>query len=418
MKKPILLLSFAASLMTILSSAQAQRNTAFAITGSEQGGVDWEVVREVDLSSGTLIRNIFIPSSQKPKQLDAATGKAINITAAQAQPAANNCNCSPSLSAASAYDARQNRLYYINLFGSELQYIDLNQRELKIYHVKNQKVKQFVAQAGEADNITRMAFGSDGYGYALTNNGNHLIRFSSGNNINIIDLGSLEDGQNNGDISVHTQAASWGGDMVADDGGNLYLFTTGAHVFKINPANRVADYLGTIEDLPEPYSVNAAAVDKDGQVVVSSSLDANNYFRVNLSTLKASPVQQSEERVYNASDFANGNFIACGDTHYQPQPAPVPVVQENKDVKKSIDIYPNPAKGKAIHVYFNNIPQGRSIVEVNLIDGKRIATAEVFVSAKGQSQTIQLPVTAKAGVYVVRVLNVDKSRFTKNIMVE
>ena len=164
-----------------------------------------------------------------------------------------------------------------------------NQRELKIYHVQNQKVKQFVSQAGEADNITRMTFGSDGYGYALTNNGNHLIRFSTGKNISITDLGSLTDGKSNGDISVHTQAASWGGDMVADDGGNLYLFTTGAHVFKINPANRVADYLGAIKNLPAPYSVNAAAVDKDGQIVVSSSLDANNYYRVNLSNLEASP---------------------------------------------------------------------------------------------------------------------------------
>ena len=117
------------------------------------------------------------------------------MTATPVQPSANNCNCSQSLSAASAYDARQNRLYFINLFGSELQYIDLNQRELKIYHVQNQKVKQFVSQAGEADNITRMTFGSDGYGYALTNNGNHLIRFSTGKNISITDLGSLTDGK-------------------------------------------------------------------------------------------------------------------------------------------------------------------------------------------------------------------------------
>src|SRR3954463_6762426 len=269
MKKPILYLSFAAILMTILTPAQAQRNTAFAITGTAQGSVDWEVVREVDLSSGALIRNIFIPLSQKPKHIDAATGKAINITATQAQPAANNCNCSPSLSAASAYDARQNRLYYINLFGSELQYIDLNQRELKIYHVKNQKVKQFESQQGEADNITRMVIGSDGYGYALTNNGNHLIRFSTGKSISITDLGSLKDGQGNGDISVHMQSASWGGDMVADNGGHLFLFTTGAHVFEINPVSRIANYKGTIKNLPTPYSVNAAAVDKDGQVIVS-----------------------------------------------------------------------------------------------------------------------------------------------------
>jgi len=416
MKKPILLLALAASFIFILPKVQAQKNTAFAITGESRGSLNWTVLREVRLDNGSLVRNIYIPLSQKPVHLDASTGKPINLPATSAQPAENNCNCSTSLSAASAYDARRNRLYFINLFGSELQYIDLNQRELKIYHVKSQKVKQFVSKQGEADNITRMAFGSDGYGYALTNNGNHLIRFSTDNNISITDLGSLEDGKDNGDISVHTQASSWGGDMVADDGGNLYLFTTGAHIFKINPANRVADYLGTIEDLPAPYSVNAAAVDKDGQVVVSSSLDANNYYRVNLSTLKASPIQQSEEKVYNASDFANGNFIACGNTHYQPQPAPV--VEQNKVVKKSIAISPNPVVNKTIHLYFNNIAQGRSRIVVTLTDGKKIATAEVIVSSKGQSHTIQLPNSTPPGVYVVRVLNEDNSVQTENVIVE
>src|SRR3954467_3603482 len=133
MKKPILFLSFAAAFITILPQAQAQRNSAFAITGETEGNINWTVMREVDLSNGSLIRNIYPPLSQRPVHVDAATGKSINITATPAQSTTNTCNCSQSLSAASAYDARQNRLYFVNLFGSELQYIDLNQRELKIY---------------------------------------------------------------------------------------------------------------------------------------------------------------------------------------------------------------------------------------------------------------------------------------------
>jgi hypothetical protein len=416
MKKPILLLAFAASFMTILPQAQAQKNTAFAVTGDAKGSTNWISFREIDLSNGSLIRNIYIQVSQRPKHVDAATGKAINIAPAPAQSVANNCNCSPSLSAASAYDASHNRLYFINLFGNELQYIDLNQRELKIFHVKNQKVKQFVSQPGEADNITRMVLGSDGYGYALTNNGNHLIRFSTGKSTSITDLGNLKDGPHNGDISVHTQAASWGGDMVADNGGHLFLFTTGGHIFKISPADRIADYVGTIKKLPSPYSVNAAAVDKDGQVVVSSSLDANNYYRVNLLTLEATPVQQSEQKVFNASDFANGNFLACGDNHYQPQPAPV--VQENKEVQKSVIVTPNPIENKLVRVYFNNIPQGKSVIEVTEVSGRKLALVEVIISAKGQYQTLQLPVTTTPGTYVVRVVNSDKSVFSQRIQVE
>ena len=417
MKRPLLLLCLTAFAATFFSQANAQRNTAFAITGEQQGNLNWTVLREVRLDNGALVRNIYIPNSQKPAHVDAATGKVISLPAASNQPAVNGCNCSLSLSAASAYDAKQNKLYFINLFGSELQYIDLNQRELKIFHVKNQKVKQFVSQPGEADNVTRMVFGSDGFGYALTNNGNHLIRFSTGKNISITDLGSLQDGKNNSDISVHAQAASWGGDMVADNGGNLYLFTTGAHVFKINPASRVADYLGTIKNLPAPYSVNAAAVDNDGQVVVSSSLDDNNYFRVNLSTMEANAVQQSGDKVFNASDFANGNLLECGDTHYQPYSAPV--VQENKDVKEAIAVYPNPVKNKTVHIYFNEVLQGKSMIEVTSAAGKKLAVAETALKAVGQSATIQLPAASAPGIYVVRVLNADnKVVFSRRVMVE
>lgn len=415
MKKTILLLSLSAACMTFLPEAKAQKNTAFAITGESKGDLNWTVLREVDLNSGALLRNIYIPLSQNPVHVDAVTGKTISAPAAPTPPVINNFSntSAPSLSAASAYDAKQNRLYFITLFGNELQYIDLNQRDLKIFHVQDQKVKQFVSQPGEGDNITRMALGSDGFGYALTNNGNHLIRFSTGKDIRITDLGGLKDGKNNGDISVHMQTASWGGDLVADDGGNLYLFTTGAHVFKINPATMVADYVGTIKNLPTPYSVNAAAVDKDGQVVVSSSLDAANYYRVNLSSLEATALDKNAKKLFNASDFANGNFLASGDKLKE-----VPTIEVREFASKTISVYPNPVKNKTVHVYFNNIVPGKSMIEVAELGGKKVATAQVAVSAQGQYQTIQLPASATPGMYVVRVLNADKSVSSENVMVE
>ena len=45
-----------------------------------------------------------------------------------------------------------------------------------VYYVRNTALKNF-QEVGENDVITRMCFGSDGYGYALTNDGNHLIPF-------------------------------------------------------------------------------------------------------------------------------------------------------------------------------------------------------------------------------------------------
>src|SRR5207248_1631297 len=115
-------------------------------------------------------------------------------------------------------------------------------------------------------------------------------------------------------------------------------------------------------------------------------------------------------------DFANGNFLDCGGGHYQPQPEPV--VQVNKEVQKSILVSPNPVKNKEVRVYFNNIQQGKSTIEIAEVGGKRLATTEVIVSAKGQYQTIQLPATTTRGIYVVRVLNSDKSVYSQKVMVE
>lgn len=413
MKKHLRFLFLAATCIAVLPQTQAQKNTAFAITGATKGNLNWTVLREIDLGSGALVRNIYIPSSQKPAHLNAATGKAISEEAAGLKGAPEDCACASGLSAASAYDATHNRLYFTNLEGSELQYIDLNQPQLKIYHVQHQKIKQFVSQPGEGDNITRMVFGSDGFGYALTNNGNHLVRFSTGKNINITDLGSLRDGDGNSDISVHAQTASWGGDLVADDGGNLYLFTVGAHVFKIIPSAMTAHFVGTIHNLPALYSVNAAAVNKSGQVVVSSSLDASQYFQVDMSSLEATPIWRQDDKLFNASDFANGNFIACGDNREE-----FPATQAKVPDIKSVSIFPNPVKNKMVQVYFNNVSTGKSMIEIAEMTGKKIANSEIFVTAKAQYQTLRLPGNTAPGMYVVRVLNADKTVFSQTVMVE
>ncbi len=415
MKKKLLLLSFTAILINATQNLHAQANTAFAITGETKGNVNWTVIREVDLGTGSLVRNIYLPVSQKPQHVDAATGK--TFTVAASTNAVNTCNCSmQSLSAASAYDSKQNRLYFTTLFGNDLQYIDLNQRDLKIFHVKNQPVKPFVSQPGEGDNITRMAFGSDGYGYALTNNGNHLIRFSTGKNIRITDLGSLKDGRNNKDLSVHTQAASWGGDMVADDAGNLFLFTVGGHVFKINPVTKTADFLGTIKNLPTPFSVNAAAVDKDGLVTISSSLDASNYYRVNLATLEAETIARKDDQVFNASDFANGNFITT--VQKSASVAATSAVSAAVVTSKVIAVYPNPVENKTAHIYFNSLLQGKTMIEITELGGKKIAAVTAESVEAGEAKTIQLPASTTAGMYVVRVINADnKIVFSQQVMV-
>jgi hypothetical protein len=407
----LLFISFSTSLNSLL----AQKNFAYAITGETSGDVNWTVVRQIDLTTGNLISNVYVPTLHKPLLLDALTGSKVNnVSIVQNKLAAeNNVQVlNPSMAAAAAYDSKYNRLYFTTIMGNDLRYIDLNSNQLKIYYVRHQLLKPFKAQPGEADNITRMVFGYDGFGYALTNDGNHLIRFSTGKDVSITDLGGLKDGAKNGKVSVHTTFSSWGGDMVADVYNNLYLFTVKGLVFKINPRNLVADYIGEIKGLPENYTVNASAVDENGDIVISCATNSLNYFKVNLNTLEAIELAKNEGQVFNASDFANCNFAFQNEIDKQAIVAP--------DLKGNsfVTIYPNPAKGKNFTLLLNTAVNGAVTVELSDLAGKKIFNRVSNLSLK-QTDKVYLPATTKSGLYVVRVLDAaGKSIYTNKLIVE
>ncbi|MDQ2753101.1 MAG: T9SS type A sorting domain-containing protein [Bacteroidota bacterium] len=414
MNKTLFSLFSIAALVTTFQTVEAQTSTAFAITGETKGSVNWSVIREIDLTTGALVRNIYLPASQKPAQIDASTGKELAYDPTVAtKDATSGCACQPpSLAAATAYDAKQKRLYFTTLFGNDLQYIDVTKKQLKVYHITAQKLKPFTSAPGEGDNITRMVFGADGNGYAITNNGNHFIRFTTGKNVTITDMGSLVDKANN-TVSVHTQSASWGGDLVADDMGNLYLFTVAGHVFTINPTTREAQFVGTVQNLPKAFSINAAAVNKEGKVTVASSTDAGQYFSVDMESLIATPIVSSNN-FYNASDFANSNLLVTGKSSVQ-KTNPVVVVKSDE----LVNVYPNPVKNKLINLYFNGSLQGKHALEVVDASGKRIAVKTIELTNSSTSQTIQLPYSTTAGMYIVHVLNMSSNKvFTGNVVVE
>ena len=164
-----------------------------------------------------------------------------------------------------------NRLYYTTMLGNQLRYLDLNGDKPKSYAVTTQLLKNFPNQPGEASNITRMCFAANGFGYALTNDNQHLIQFSTQKQGNINDFGNFIDAKTNGENSIKTQIKSWGGDMIADANGSLYLFAMQKGVFKINPATKVATYLGNIQNMPDDYTVNAAMAIGGANVIVASS---------------------------------------------------------------------------------------------------------------------------------------------------
>ena len=87
--------------------------------------------------------------------------------------------------AACALDARHNRLYFAPMHFSDIRFLDLTKEDVSFTVVKKNIIPVSAGNVyqPEENQITRMVIAADGYGYALTNDANHLIRFTTGKNL-------------------------------------------------------------------------------------------------------------------------------------------------------------------------------------------------------------------------------------------
>ena len=139
--------------------------------------------------------------------------------------------------AAMAYDKKNHRLWYTPMFIDQLRYIDL--RTMKVYYYSSQDFTGMVKKSADQGNIiTRMTIGNDGNGYAMTNDGAHLVRFTTGKYLTVTDLGMLADAPTNKGLSIHSACGSFGGDMIADNDGNLFVFSALNQIFKNKYRNK------------------------------------------------------------------------------------------------------------------------------------------------------------------------------------
>ena len=376
------------SIAAVLFSSQsyAQKNTAFAVTAAFKGSYNWNVVREIDLSTGEVIRTLYDPAVNKVVNYKAAAGSDLKPIYG---PATGNGV------AAAAFDALHNRLYFTNMRGDALQYFDLATNDLNIV-VNNNPIFNTGAKHNEGNVITRMAFAADGFGYAISNDGKSFVRFTTDDKSVITNLGSLTDGVKNGKISIHDQATSWGGDIVGDAYGNLYLVTYRNHIFKINPKTKVADYLGQVKGLPELFTSNGAVVSEDGDLTITSATVTDNYYHVNISTLAATPIQKKDQQVFNSSDLANSNLL------YQKKV--LPNLFNDSKASTAVSIFPNPVTQRFFNMKFAEVPFGRYNYVLADASGRAVLSKALNITMKGQVERVALPRAAGGGTYFVKLV--------------
>jgi hypothetical protein len=412
------------SFMLTSLTGLAQDAKTFAITGDGTGDFKWMSIRQVDLSSGKVTAAIFQREKTAYVLANAATKAAAttqtikfetNGVAAFAQIAD-----APTVTmvAAAAYDKRHDKLFFTPMRIGELRWLDVGAQgeTAKFYAEKNQLLNT-ADLSDEANHITRMDIAADGNGYAITNDANHLIRFTTGKKTVITDLGNLIDAESNkGGITIHNKCTSWGGDMIADAYGKLYVISANHQVFKVDIDSRIATHIGAITGLPANYTTNGAAVDADDYIVVSSANSFEGFYKFKLADLAAVKIESSD-KAYSASDLANGNLLfqkeadakrVFGITPLQPTAI-------NTDAR----IFPNPVTANEFRVLFDGQKAGQYTVALTDLSGRAIMTKKISVSSKVQTETVRISSAVAQGMYLVKVTDASNQMvFTERIVVQ
>jgi hypothetical protein len=408
--------AFFSAALTLVATANlnAQNDRfAYAITDLTKEGSSWSALRKLDLQTGQYSDVLLNGTDAKLAVYDALSKKQMSL-----QPDARwgNLIQTPFSTgvAAAAFDKKHNRLYYTPMFADQLRYIDL--KTMKVYYVTGQPLTGLGDMHNdEAKIITRMVIAPDGNGYAINNDGTSFVRFSTGKKPKIEQLGTLVDDPANNGISVHNRCSSFGGDMIADDNGNFYILTARNNVFKVNVENKVATHLGAIKNLPANFTVNGAVVDGDGNLLVSSAVDAKSYYSVNPKDWTAT-IFKGAASIFRSSDLANSNFLS---TAKKGNREITTITRPEEKFSKLIGVYPNPVTASRISVQFNKVPHGDYTVELTDVLGRSVMQRRLTINNETQVQVLSLNESNSKGIYMVKVYDVEKqSVFTQKVVVQ
>ena len=395
-----------AALVASSFTSIGQSNRAYAITGDGNNDYIWMNIRQIDLATGKVTKTLFERSKTNFLLTNVNTRQSVNQTAT----ANGNIFMSADYPtgtyvAAAAYDGKSNKLFFTPMRSGELRWLDLDTKnEVPQFYTLQSSAFQVNAN-DEATNITRMVIGADGNGYAMSNDGNHFYSFTTGRKPVVTHLGSIIDSEESKGTSIHNKCSSWGGDMIADAFGKLYVISANHNVFVIDVNTKIATYKGSITGLPAGYTTNAAAVHADGDIIVASANKFDGYFKVKLADLSSTKIDGSDAK-YNASDFAGGNLLLQKEADAASRFA-----MENSKLPTSdlaigdSKVYPNPVINNQFNVLFDGRAEGRYTVVVSDLAGRNLLSKSVNVNKGIQTEKVNLNANAARGVYMVKVVD-------------
>lgn len=417
MRRALLFAALAAAVFNSSTLYAQNDHFAYAITDLSKEGAGWNALRKIDLQTGQYSDVLLNGTSDKLIVFDAVSKKQLTQSADARYGTMLHSPFATGVAAA-AYDKKHNRLYFTPMFVDQLRYIDL--RSMKVYYVSEQPfTKMGSMHNDEGKIITRMVIAPDGYGYAISSDGNTFIRFSTAKKTTTIEhLGALVDDATNNGVSIHNRCSSFGGDMISDDKGNLLILTARNTVFTVNTESKVAKYLGNISGLEQNFTVNGAVVDGDGNLLVSSAIDGNKYYIVNPADWSAKPYK-AVNGVFRSSDLANSNFISTQRTPKLTNSEIQRLIRPEEKFANMIAVYPNPVTASAIRLQFTKVPAGNYTVELRDILGRTVMQRKISIETESQIQELKLDRRNTNGIYMVKVFDgTSQSVFTQKLVVQ
>lgn len=414
---PFVSLLSGALLTSVFAFSQQSSRIAWATTDVQQQNGNWVYLRQLNMETGQFSDILLNGIADNQVVYDAATKKPLDVI--DPKIADRGYNPRPAFNsgvAALALDKKNNRLWFTPMFIDQLRYIDL--KTMKVYYVTDNALTGITQKSSDQGNIvTRMVIASDGKGYAMTNDATHLIQFTTGKNITITDMGSMVDDQANKGISIHNSCSSFGGDIIADDDGNLFVFSARNHVFKINTETKVATHLGSVSGLPANFTINGAAVTADNKVIVASAMESGSYFYVDMKSLVSSPYT-IQGTVWHSSDLASANLLASGK---KGGSVATDVIGKNTQLPGSdkISIYPNPVTNNQFAIQFTQMDAGNYTVIVTDVMGRQVIQQQVNLGGDNQTQLIKFTSATSRGVYLVKVMDqASKAVYSSKVVLQ
>lgn len=355
MKKTLLL----SSILIAGTFVSAQDITA--VTGLTKGKIEFNDFRKIDLNN--LNSSNILVSKADNLSLVSEDGKA--------------CECGKYIAAMTTNAAGD--VFYIPMTQSRLMTVNTASKTGTFTNIE----KSSLDTKDQGTYFARMTTAADGFMYALNNNGTELLKISPSGNVQNLGAASGFIAEMK-KLSNETQA--FGGDMIADAFGNLYVISAAGNVFKLNPNNQNTSFVGKIKGLPENYTVNGAAVAKDGSVVLATTSDAG-FYTLNFDSLEAKFASNYDVPVYDLSSL------------YLLKQNQVESLSNS-----SYNLYPTIVKTNELNIVSKVNEATKLDITVWNLNNKMVYSNSVAVQSVGDFK-VNLDGALQPGIYILKAVN-------------